>query len=227
MHHLATRDGGEFESRHVVCAVPPAQLGALLPTTADSAAFQPSPYKSVYLWLDRAVGREQFWANLWNPGRLNYDFYDLSRIRPGWRGRPSVIASNIIFSHRADTMSDDEIVRATMAEIAEIAPDVARARVVHSDVHHIPMAVACPLVGTESKRPGTATTIPNIFLAGDWTRTGLPCSMEGAVRSGYLAAEAVLAARSHRQPIAVTPRPNDGLARWLGTRHRHAALNRS
>ena len=44
---------------------------------------------------------------------------------------------------------------------------------------------------TESLRPGCATAFPNLFLAGDWTRTGWPATMEGAVRSGYLAAEAI------------------------------------
>ena len=46
--------------------------------------------------------------------------------------------------------------------------------------------------GLEAKRPLSTTVIPNLFLAGDWTRSGWPAIMEGAVRSGYLAAEAVL-----------------------------------
>jgi uncharacterized protein with NAD-binding domain and iron-sulfur cluster len=45
--------------------------------------------------------------------------------------------------------------------------------------------------GLESARPMSRTRIPNLFLAGDWTRSGWPATMEGAVRSGYLAAEAV------------------------------------
>jgi len=45
--------------------------------------------------------------------------------------------------------------------------------------------------GLEVKRPLAATSVPNFFLAGDWTKTGWPATMEGAVRSGYLAAEAV------------------------------------
>ena len=48
--------------------------------------------------------------------------------------------------------------------------------------------------GLESKRPTTATKIPNLFLAGDWTRSGWPSTMEGAARSGYKAAEAVASA---------------------------------
>jgi zeta-carotene desaturase len=49
--------------------------------------------------------------------------------------------------------------------------------------------------GVELLRPGTRTALPNLFLAGDWTRSGWPATMEGAVRSGYLAAEAIGARR--------------------------------
>jgi len=48
--------------------------------------------------------------------------------------------------------------------------------------------------GMEAARPYAKTRAPNVFLAGDWTRSGWPATMEGAVRSGYLAAEAVTAA---------------------------------
>jgi len=48
--------------------------------------------------------------------------------------------------------------------------------------------------GTEAVRPVTTTKVGRVFLAGDWTRSGWPATMEGAVRSGYLAAEAVAAA---------------------------------
>jgi zeta-carotene desaturase len=43
----------------------------------------------------------------------------------------------------------------------------------------------------EIARPQASTRVGNVFLAGDWTKTGWPATMEGAVRSGYLAAEAV------------------------------------
>ena len=205
-------DGREFSSRFCVCALPPRELGALLPEVVDPAAFEPSPYVSTYLWFERRVTRERFWALLWSPGRLNYDFYDLSRIRPGWERRPSVIASNLIYSHRADGMDDDAIVRATHAEIVEFAPRARDARIVHADVHRIPMAIACPKPGTEGRRPTTRTRTRGVFLAGDWTHTRLPSSMESAVRSGFLAAEAVLAELGRARQLAFAPRPTDGLA---------------
>jgi 15-cis-phytoene desaturase len=215
VHHVRTRDD-EVECRHVVFAIPPDALAALAPGLADTSSFEPSPYKSVYLWFDRRVTGERFWTHLWSPERLNYDFYDLANIRPAMHDRPSIIASNIIYSHRAEAMSEADIVRATVKEIAGFAPAAAQARLLHADVHHIPMAIPCPLVGSESRRPPTVTQTPGVFLAGDWTRTQLPCSMEGAVRSGQLAAEAVLADMSVERSLAIAPRLNDGLARWLG-----------
>jgi zeta-carotene desaturase len=58
--------------------------------------------------------------------------------------------------------------------------------------------------GTESLRPTTQSGLPNVLLAGDWTRTGWPATMEGAVRSGYLAAE-VVAQRADRPARFLLP----------------------
>jgi uncharacterized protein with NAD-binding domain and iron-sulfur cluster len=54
-----------------------------------------------------------------------------------------------------------------------------------------PHATFSPRVGTEAHRPEHRTPLGNLFLAGDWTRTGLPASIEGAVRSGYRCAELI------------------------------------
>lgn len=70
-------------------------------------------------------------------------------------------------------MSDDAIVAATVRELAEVAPAADMAGVRHARVHRIPMAIPCPAVGTEAERPPTRTPVPGLFLAGDWTATGL------------------------------------------------------
>jgi 15-cis-phytoene desaturase len=211
--HTAVLDGGErVTARFCVCALPPRETGELLPDVAETSAFEPSPYISSYLWFDRKLAPARFWAHLWSPSRLNYDFYDLSNIRPEWAGRPSVIAANLIYSHSARDLSDEEIVAATVREIAEFPPLAARASVRHAAVHRIPMAIACPKRGTEVKRPGTRTRTEGLFLAGDWLGTGLPSSMESAARSGFLAAEAILADLGRSCAIALAPSANDGLA---------------
>jgi len=215
-HVVTLRDGRAHEFDSVVLAVPPASLDALQPGLAPGAAIEPSPYKSVYLWFDRSLTSECFWALLWRADRLNYDFYDLANIRPSLRGRGSIVASNIIYSHRVADWPDDRIVRATLRELCEFAPEAARATVLHADVHDIPMAIAAPLVGTEAQRLPARTSIPALYVAGDWTRTCLPSSMESAVKSGWLAAEAMLADAGRPRSLALPPSPNTPLSRWLG-----------
>jgi len=216
---VALADGSELRAPQIVAAVPPLDLAPLLPEGWRRCApfdalrsCEPSPYISCYLWFDRKVMRERFMSHLWSPQRLNYDFYELTRIRQGWQGRPSVIASNIIYSHRAHGMTDDEVIRATVKELAEFAPAAAHARLLHARVHRIPMAIPCPTPGTEAARPQVRTPVPGLVLAGDWLRTQLPCCMEGAVRAGWLAAEQVLADAGTPRTLALPPRPYDGLA---------------
>jgi squalene-associated FAD-dependent desaturase len=217
-------DGTQINARHCIATVPPQDLQPLLPPAwverhgqfADLAQVRPSPYISSYLWFDRKLGRERFWARVWSPGNLNYDSYDLSNIRTGWAARPSVIASNIIYSQRAAPLTDDQIIEATLRELSDHLPEVTRARVRHTRVHRIAMAIPVPYPGSEARRPDPRTPIAGLYLAGDWLRTGLPASMEGAVRAGWLAAETVLAREQRPQALALDPPAVDAVARLLG-----------
>ena len=204
------RDGRRLEARACICALPPKDLAELLPAAADCAAFEPSAYISTYLWFDRRIGDECFWGLL-GP-RLNVDFYDLARIRPGWRGRPSVVAANIPYSQRAAGLDDAAVIEATRREVAEVFPEAGRAKLRHADVHRIPMGIACPAPGSESRRPAARSRIAGVYLAGDWTATQLPSSMESAVCSGLRAAEALLADLGEPRRLAQAPAPTDGLA---------------
>lgn len=213
-------DGRRIRARRVVAALPPQAVRALLPlrwreahqTFRDLVAFQPCPYVSVQVWFDRKVSDVPFWARVHSPTDLNCDFYDLSLINRGWRERPSVVASNIIYSHRAADLSDEEVVAETVRELRENMPDARPAEVVHSVVNRIPMAIHCPFPGTERRRPAIQSPIGGLLLAGDWTRTGLPSSMESAARSGWLAAEQLLAEVGRPARLAATLRETEGFA---------------
>jgi uncharacterized protein with NAD-binding domain and iron-sulfur cluster len=74
-------------------------------------------------------------------------------------------------------------------------------------------ATFSPEPGCDRWRPPQRTPLANLFLAGDWTATGWPATMEGAVRSGYLAAEAVLATEGAPRRIVRADLPVEGLAR--------------
>ncbi len=165
---------------HFVPSLPHALLRTLPPAwvEADSGLaglgrFEASSYFSVYLWFDRKLTRERFWARLDAAHSLNLDFYDFSNIYPGWQERPSLIGSNVIYAQRAPGLSDEEVVERTLEELAENVPGVRRARLRQSAVHRIPMAIPCPLVGSERLRLPVRTPIDGLWLAGDWLRTGL------------------------------------------------------
>lgn len=213
----ALEGGRQLRARHCVLAVPPQALRPLLAFDLPAAApqwYEPSPYVSCYLWFDRVLTRDVFWAQPWSGTRLNTDFYDLSKVRRFGFSGGSVIASNIIWSHRAAGLSDDAIVAATLQELAARCDAAPQGHLVAQAVHRIPMSVPAPLPGAEQHRPG-AVLDHGLYLAGDWTRTGLPACMESAARSGALAAEAVLARCGRPQAIAHPPPAMDGLARWL------------
>ena len=86
------------------------------------------------------------------------------------------------------------IIELALGELAEFLPRVREAVVEKAHVIKEPRATFAPLPGLGASRPPCETAFGNLFLAGDWTRSGWPATMEGAVRSGYLAAQAVTAA---------------------------------
>ncbi len=88
-------------------------------------------------------------------------------------------------------MSRAEVIELAKGELAEFFPRVREARLEKAEVIKEVRATFSARPGVEAFRPASETSVANLFLAGDWTRTGWPATMEGAVRSGYLAAEAV------------------------------------
>lgn len=205
------KSGEVIRARHTVAAMPPNQLRRLARREwmdehrvfRDLVHFHPSRYVSVFLWFDKKLTDMRMWARVHRPHDLNCDFYDLSNIHSGWRERPSVVASNIIFCERATHMSDDEIIEATRAEIEENLASAEGAKVTHAVVNRIPMAIHCPFPGTERRRPPWQTPVRDLWIAGDWVKTGLPSCMESAAYSGFRVAEDILAEHGVRHRLAV------------------------
>jgi uncharacterized protein with NAD-binding domain and iron-sulfur cluster len=215
----ALNDGSIIRSGVCVSTLPPADLLHVLPPMWQRQSFfqrferfEKSPYISLFHWFDRKITTKRFWTQVWSESTLNCDFYDLSSIREGWSQRPSIIASNIVHAVGLDDCSDEEISERTVNEIARFAPAAREARVVHRRLHRIPMAIPSPHPGTETIRPRTSSPIAGLLLAGDWTYTTLPACMESAARSGFLAAEKILADRGLQRTLAKLPSPPQGLA---------------
>lgn len=220
-------DGHAITTTRCVLAVPPQQLAQLVGASdapqleqlgTIARYFRPSPYVTTHIWFDRPVTRERFWARVWSPQGLNTDFYDLANIRPSLAHKPSVIACNAIGPQARADWPDDRIVEQTLAEVREFAPVARQAHVLHTRVHRTPMAVPQPRPGTEGVRPRNDTAVQGLWIAGDWTDTALPYSMESAARSGALAAEAVLAHQGREQTIAIDAPETRGLVGLLRER---------
>jgi zeta-carotene desaturase len=88
-------------------------------------------------------------------------------------------------------MGRQEIIDLAVRELAEFFPAVREAKLTKATVIKEIHATYSPRPGVDAYRPRAQSAWPRVFLAGDWTDTGWPATMEGAVRSGYLAAEAL------------------------------------
>jgi uncharacterized protein with NAD-binding domain and iron-sulfur cluster len=226
---FALEDGSQLRAGAGVLGLPPQGLAALQvqgagaerlsPLVRLAGGLEPSRYVSTMLWFDRKLTRERFWSRVLAAGDLNTDFYDLSNIRGGARAdSPSLIAANAIHASEAWTWSDAEVIARTCEELAEFVGPLATAELRHARVHRVPMAVPCPAPGFERARPRPESGVPGLWLAGDWTATSLPCSMESAARSGALAAEAVAAAHRRDLRIALPAPETRGLSGLLRRR---------
>ena len=109
----------------------------------------------------------------------------------------------------------DTVAKQIRGELDEIFPAARGARLLHVQVVTEKEAVFSVVPGVDSLRPGQRTPIANLMLAGDWTATGWPATMESAVRSGLLAAESVLEAEGQSASLLVPDFQSGWLARLL------------
>jgi uncharacterized protein with NAD-binding domain and iron-sulfur cluster len=111
--------------------------------------------------------------------------------------------------------SREEILELATRELAEFFPAAREAKVVKAAVIKEVYATYSIVPGLDKYRPGSKTAWPRIFLAGDWTATGWPATMEGAVRSGYLAAEAITETLGEQRKFMVEDLKARGLMKLL------------
>jgi uncharacterized protein with NAD-binding domain and iron-sulfur cluster len=100
---------------------------------------------------------------------------------------------SLVISGAASLMSVDsgDLVKAALKDLSAAFPLARNAELVHSLVVKEKRATFSPRPGVEEHRPSSKTQVENLFLAGDWTDTGYPATIEGAVLSGRKAAESV------------------------------------
>jgi len=182
-------DDGEIPADAVIVAVPWDRVDALLPPGVEGGfgRLGASPIVNVHVIYDRPVSSLPFAAAVDSPVQWAFD-----RTRPAGLEHGQYLA--ISLSGAGDVVDDpverfrDRFLRA----LAELFPGARQAKVERFLVTRERTATFRQAPGTAALRPGPETTVPRLFLAGAWTDTGWPATMEGAVRSGLAAARAAL-----------------------------------
>ncbi|HUJ83414.1 MAG TPA: hydroxysqualene dehydroxylase HpnE [Candidatus Acidoferrales bacterium] len=228
---LVFDEGAEIAGDAFVFAVPQSALLELLgPTLAESdpafAGLQhlhDSPITGIHFWFDRPVMKEPFLTLLdhtvqWIFNKtLLYAEAAQNNLAAGASRHDGGQYLQLVVSASYDLVnrSRQEITDLALREVREVLPAARDAKLVKATVIKEIAATFSPEPGSDQWRPGPRCGIENLFLAGDWTRTGWPATMEGAVRSGYIAAEAVLAAAGTPRSFLQPDLPAEGFsARW-------------
>ncbi len=170
--------GGELRrADHYICSLPFERLEAL---GLEAPKFEHSPITGVHLWFDREVTTLPH-ATL------------LDRTMQWMFNKDSGRYLQLVVSASRDltNLSRNEIIEIAVGDLRLYFPRVREANLVKAQVIKEQRATFSAAPETESLRPTADSGLPKAFLAGDWTRTGWPATMEGAVRSGYIAAECV------------------------------------
>jgi squalene-associated FAD-dependent desaturase len=222
-------DGGREESADAyVFAVPHDALLDLMPESIRGAEtslgnltkIKAAPITGVHFWFDRAVMDEPFVTLLdtntqwiFNKSMLFGDANGASK------NQEQYLQMVISASYDLLKKSRQEIIDLCLREVRQALPRAQAAQLMKATVIKETAATFSPRPGVDRWRPKQVTTVPGLFFAGDWTATGWPATMEGAVRSGYLAAEAVLRANGMPQRFLRPDLAPSGLiALWVGNK---------
>lgn len=212
---------------YLVLALPFDTLERVLPQTPESSDlreklthFKSSPIAGIHLWFDRQITNLDHAVLLDRTIQWMFNKSQLLATRAatvGAEAEGSYIELVVSASKNLIDKSRTEIVDLALKEVREFFPAARAANLVKSTVIKELHATYSPRPGIDAFRPQQSTAWPRVFLAGDWTCTGWPATMEGAVRSGYLAAEALTRAAGMKDSHFVAPDlPSSGLMRLFG-----------
>ena len=206
---VSDRAGAAVQSDCVILAVPPTRAARLLPEGAlgpapgparpgagiDAAALGSSPIVNLHVVYDRPVLDVAFAAGVHTPVQWVFDRTASSGLRSGQYLAVSLSAADGELGETAEQLRGRYL-----PALAELLPAARAAKVeaFHVTREHAATFRAAP--GARALRPGPRTLIPGLFLAGTWTDTGWPATMESAVLSGHAAARQILTTTATRHP---------------------------
>jgi len=221
---VAFESGEVLRADYYVSAVPQDALLELLPKEAmaqkpvftNLSELKTSPITGVHLWFDRVVMDEPFLTLVDTTTQWIFNknlLYGGDSRSGGAAGGGQYLQLVISASYDLVQRSRQEIIDLCLEEVRRAIPAARDARLMKSTVIKETAATFSPEPGCDRWRPGAVSPVRGLFLAGDWTATGWPATMEGAVRSGYLAAEAVTESDGRRQSFLKADLPVEGISK--------------
>jgi squalene-associated FAD-dependent desaturase len=219
---VVLRNGEAVAADFVVLAVPfdrvagivPDPARGRIPALANVERMEASPITGVHLWFDRPVCPLEHAVTV---GRTIQWVFNHTAIQGRAAGEGGGQYLQLVISAAYDLLALDKVAirDAVLAELAEIWPEAREARLLRWWVVTEHGATFAVRPGIEVLRPPQRTPVEGLFLAGDWTDTGWPATMEGAVRSGYRAAEGILEDLGRPEALIHPELPSGPLARLL------------
>jgi zeta-carotene desaturase len=223
----ARTTAGEYTAGAIILALPFEQTRRLIPAIRLSGEAQAleeawradlesktghfihSPFTSILLWYDREITQLD---HAWLLDSTIEWFFHKSRIRRYATERGSYVEVVIAGSRAQLELSREQILASALSELAQFFPEVKRARLLKSGILKEARATFSVTPGLDRFRPPQTTKCEGLYLAGDWTATEWPSTMEGGVRSGRLAAGALVGDPAKFMAAELPP---SGLMRWL------------
>jgi len=213
----------EIRADYAVLATPFNVLEKLLPDTPEleplreqTHFFGTAPITGIHLWFDREITPLEHAVLLERTIQWMFQKSKILATRRDPSQSGSYIELVVSASKTLVEKSRGDIIELAMRELAEFFPAVREAKLLKSTVIKEIHATFSPVPGSDAYRPSHTSPWPRLFLAGDWTATGWPSTMEGAVRSGYGAAEALATSSGQPQRFLVPDLAARGFMRLFG-----------
>lgn len=214
-------NGQSIRSGSVVLALSFEAMAALLPSLPETpgklhlaeqlAGFEHSPITGIHLWFNREI------TDLDHAVLLDTTIqwmFNKSRLQPAHRSADGSYLELVVSASKSLVpMQRQAIVDLALRELARFFPAVPSATLLKAAVVKEVRATYSIRPGLDRYRPGPISPWTGIFLAGDWTATGWPATMEGAVRSGYRAAEHLTQSKGFSLHVQPPDLPARGMMR--------------
>jgi len=218
---IELRDGSVITADDYVLAVPWHRVSSFIPAEwrcrspfSELAQIQSAPISSVHLWFDRPI--MSLPHAVFTQGLVQWVFQRTAAASASAEPPQSWYYQVVISASREVVETETAFIQQrVLDELAAVWPAIREAKLLASRQVTEHRAVFSVVPGIDRLRPVQQSPWHNLQFAGDYTQTGWPATMEGAVRSGYLAAENLLRRRGQRVQLLQPDLPTSWLSKWL------------